>query len=138
MQYLLDTNVISEPLRASPDPDVMASLRQHRQAVAIPAPVWHELLFGCRRLPRSRKRSTIEAYLETVVKPTVPILPYDEVAAEWHARERARLTGQGRPTSFVDGQIAAIAVAANLVLVTRNVGDFQAYRELTFECWHQT
>jgi len=137
MEFLLDTNVISEPLRVSPDPDVMASLRQHRGEIGIPAPVWHELLFGCRRLPRSRKRSTIEAYLETVVEPTMPILPYDEIAAEWHAGERARLDKQGRPTSFVDGQIAAIAVAANMTLVTRNVADFQVYRELTFECWHQ-
>ena len=136
VRYILDTNVISEPLRAVPDAQVMAKLKEHREVIAISAPVWHELLFGCHRLPRSRKRATIEAYLDTVVRPTVPILPYDPVAAEWQARERARLARQGRPVPFVDGQIAAIAVAANLVLVTRNLDDFKPYRRLQVECWH--
>lgn len=136
MRYLLDTNVISEPLRLSPDAQVMARLERHQDDLAIPSPVWHELRFGCLRLPKSRKRSTIEAYLENVVGPTMPILAYDDAAAAFHARERARLARQGRPPAFVDGQIAAIAATSSLILVTRNVDDFRRFHEVRIECWH--
>ena len=47
------------------------------------------------------------------------ILPYDDGAAEWHARERARLSSKGLTPSFVDGQVAAITVVNGLILVTR-------------------
>ena len=130
-------NVISEPIRPQPDESVVAGLREHDGRVALPAPVWHELLFGCLRLPTSRKRETLEQYLHEVVQPTTPILPYDEAACEYHAEERARLVGEGRTPSFVDGQIAAIAHVTDLVLVTRNVGDFEGFRDLRTECWHK-
>jgi tRNA(fMet)-specific endonuclease VapC len=58
--------------------------------------VWHELLFGWERLPPSLKKRTIGDYLFQVVSANMPILPYDQAAAEWHARERARLTAIGK------------------------------------------
>jgi hypothetical protein len=61
------------------------------------------------------------------------ILPYTPSAAEWHATERARLEGIGRPPAFVDGQIAAIAAVEGLVLVTRDTGDFAGFRDLRTE-----
>jgi tRNA(fMet)-specific endonuclease VapC len=64
------------------------------------------------------------------------ILPYDERAAEWHAKERARLTFLGQMPSFVDGQIAAIAKVNNLILVTRNTSDFKKFSGLKLENWH--
>ena len=96
---------------------------------------WHELWFGCQRLPPSSQRSTIEAYLNEVVAVTMPVLPYDERAAEWHAEERARLVGSGKTPSFVDGQIAAVAVTSALVLVTRNVVDYRDFTTLTVTTW---
>ncbi len=66
------------------------------------------------------------------------ILPYDERAAEWHAKERARLSLKGRTPSFVDGQIAAIAKVNGLVLVTRNTTDFKSFSKLVIENWHQS
>ena len=44
--YLLDTNVLAEPLKAAPDPHVLAALEQYGADCAVPAPVWHELHFG--------------------------------------------------------------------------------------------
>ncbi|MEA3360272.1 MAG: VapC toxin family PIN domain ribonuclease, partial [Thermodesulfobacteriota bacterium] len=64
------------------------------------------------------------------------ILPYDDRAAEWHAKERARLSAKGATPSFVDGQIAAIASVNGLVLVTRNVDDFKTFLDLKLENWH--
>ncbi len=65
----------------------------------------------------------------------IPILPYNQAAAEWHARERARLTRIGQSPPFVDGQIAAIANAHGVIVVTRNEGDFQRFDEITVENW---
>jgi tRNA(fMet)-specific endonuclease VapC len=100
------------------------------------APVWHELTYGCRRLPRGKGRAALEAYLTAVVRPAFPILPYDQTAAAWHAHERARLESIGRPTPYVDGQIAAIAHTNGLVLVTRNTKDFTQFKDLELQNWH--
>ena len=135
MKYLLDTNIISEPLRPKPSPGVMRLLRQHEDDIAIPAPVWHELRFGCTRLAPSRQREAIERYIEDVVLASIPVLEYDQRAADWHALERARLSAAGRTLPFVDGQIAAIAFVSGLTLVTSNRGDFQGFNGLRIRSW---
>ena len=135
VQYLLDTNIVSEPLRPNPSLEILRELRQNWSESAIPAPVWHELRYGCVRLPPSRRRDTIERYLESVVLPTLPILMYDRHAADWHARERGRLSKMGRMPPFVDGQIAAIANVHGLVLVTSNLRHFSQFNDLQIETW---
>ena len=110
-------------------------MTRHAGEMAIPAPVWHELRFGCARLPLSRRRNAIERYLEDVVRASLPILDYDQPAADWHALERARLSAKGNPTSFVDGQIAAIAYVNDLTLVTANTRDFKQFENLEVRNW---
>lgn len=135
VKFLLDTNTVSEPLRPLPNPNVVEQLREHEAEIAIPAPVWHELRFGCSRLPPSRRRDAFERYLDEVVRVSMPVLAYGRKAADWHARERARLVASGRTPPFVDGQIAAIAHVEGLVLVTSNTRDFLAFDGLTIENW---
>jgi tRNA(fMet)-specific endonuclease VapC len=130
-RYLLDTNIVSEPLRPKPNAKLLAWLQQHQADLAIAAPVWHELWFGCDRLPVSAKRNAIEAYLNEVVAVTMPVLAYDERAAEWHAGERARLVLAGKTPAFVDGQIAAIAVVFDLELVTLNTAVYSDFEGLS-------
>jgi tRNA(fMet)-specific endonuclease VapC len=137
MKYLLDTNVLSEAVKAEPDRKVMAMLERHQDEIATAAPVWHELLFGCLRLPVSRKRDMIETYLENVVLRNMDILPYDERSAEWHAQQRAKLSMQGKVPSFVDGQIAAIAWVHDMILVTRNTHDFKSFEDIRVLNWHK-
>jgi tRNA(fMet)-specific endonuclease VapC len=134
LRYLLDTNTISEPARPSPNRRVLGRLHRHELEIAIAAPVWHELLFGLRRLPPSAKRSRIEGYLFGTVL-DLPILPYDAAAAEWHAAERARLEAQGRTIAFFDGQIAAIASVHDCIVVTANVDHFEAFEGIRIENW---
>jgi tRNA(fMet)-specific endonuclease VapC len=134
-RYLLDTNVLSEPLRPSPNAGVLAQLSRRGDELATAAPVWHELLFGAGRLPASRRRRALERYLDEIVRATIPILPYDAAAAARHAAERARLIALGRTPAFVDGQIAAIALTNSLVLVTANVADFRDIPGLDVEDW---
>lgn len=97
--------------------------------------IWHELLFGCYRLPHSTRRAAIEEYLDQVVAPSIPILPYDAQAAAWHAAERARLAGMGRTPPFADGQIAATARVNGLALITANLADYAAFQDIQVVDW---
>lgn len=136
LRYLLDTNIFSESLRLRPNSNVMAKLHQHDEEIATATIVLHELLFGCYRLPASKKREKIEQYLNDVLQSNFILLPYDINAATWHAEERARLVALGQTPPLLDGQIAAIAKTNNLILVTRNVSDYQNFTELQIENWY--
>lgn len=135
LRYLLDTNTISEPARLAPHPGILKRLRQHDGEIALAAPVWHELWFGCERLSPSKKRTKVEDYMRSLRE--LPVLAYDAAAAEWHAVERARLTAVGQPPSFLDSQIAAIAYVQNLTVVTSNLKDFERFEGLTIEDWRE-
>ena len=135
LRYLLDTNIVSVPVWKQPDLRVVDRLNAVGSECAIASPVWHELSFGCNRLPKGKRRSALEAYLRDVVRNSFPILPYDEAAAAWHGKERARLEAAGQPTPFVDGQIAAIASVHGLILVTANDRHFSAFAGLRLENW---
>ena len=135
LRFLLDTNVVSEPLRPEPAAGIMRRLRDPEGEMAIPSLVWHELRYGCARLPRSRRREAIEHYIEDVVAVSFPVLEYDRDAADWHALERARLEAAGKTPPFVDGQIAGIARVNDLILVTSNKADFRAFKGLRVRSW---
>ncbi len=134
-RFLLDTSTISEPMQKAPDEAVVAKIEAHAHESALAAPVWHELWYGCRRLPTGKRRAALETYLREVVYVSLPILPYDTAAAAWHAEERARLDEAGTPVPFVDGQIAAIARSNDLIVVTMNVRDFRRFHALRVENW---
>ena len=138
LRYLLDTSVVSAPVSKIPDPRILRRLEEHGHECAVAAPVWHELVYGCRRLAKWKRREAIESFLHDVVLASFPILPYDEAAATWHGHERARLESVGNPAPFTDGQIAAIAHANDLVLVTLNVKDFTRFKELNVTNWSRT
>jgi tRNA(fMet)-specific endonuclease VapC len=135
LKYLLDTSIVSEPVKPRPNPRVVTRLRENGDECAIAASVWHELRFGVLRLPPSKRREVLERYLDEVVRVAYPILPYDEAAANWHARERARLERAGRPPPWVDGEIAATAAVTGAVLVTANPRDFRWFRGVRVQDW---
>jgi tRNA(fMet)-specific endonuclease VapC len=133
--YLLDTSIVSNPIAKAPTPAIVERLERDGSACALAAPIWHELVYGVSRLPTGARREGLERYLRDVVEPSFPILPYDERAAAWHGRERARLERAGKTPPFVDGQIAAIAHAHGLTLVTTNGKDFASFRGLRVVDW---
>jgi tRNA(fMet)-specific endonuclease VapC len=135
IRYLLDTSIVSSPISKSPNAEIVKRLKSDGHECAIAAPVWHELTYGCRRLPRGKRREALETFLHDVVLASFPVLAYDEAAAHWHGHERARLEGLGRPAPYVDGQIAAIAFANDLIVVTVNVRDFARFRGVAVEDW---
>lgn len=135
-RYLVDTHILSEELLPRPSSNVTRRLKAHSAELVTASVVWHELWYGANRLAESNRRRAIERHLLDVVA-TLPILPYDEQAALWHAMERARLTALGKTPPFRDGQIAAIASTQGLVLVTRNTADFKGFGELQIEDWYR-
>lgn len=134
-RYLLDTNVVSEPLRSRPARGVLDRMRRHEGEIAIASIVWHELRYGCARLPAGARRDAIQRYLDDVIAASFPILDYDRIAAEWHAVERVRLAALGLTPPFVDGQIAAIAATRGLTLITANAADFRPFKGLKTQNW---
>jgi tRNA(fMet)-specific endonuclease VapC len=126
---------VSSPVSKEPSLEIIRQLEQHGHECAIGAPVWHELTYGCIRLPRGKRRTALETYLADVVQPSFSVLPYDEASAAWHGREQARLESLGRPAPYVDAQIAAIAHTNGLVLVTTNIRDFARFKDLKVENW---
>jgi len=130
IRYLLDTNIVSEPVRPEPSQAVLARLRDRSGEVALPSIAWHELVYGAERLDEGRKRTYLLDYLREVVRPSMPILPYDAEAARWHGAARAQLERAGRPTPVADGQIAAIAGTQDLTVVTENTADFEPFTSL--------
>jgi tRNA(fMet)-specific endonuclease VapC len=135
VRFLLDTTIISAPIAKEPNRRLVKKLEQESASCAIAAPAWHELVYGVSRLPAGKRRTALEEYLHGVVMRSFPILPYDDPAAEWHGKERARLEEDGRTPPFVDGQIAAIAYTQALTLVTANTKDFQSFADLETVDW---
>ncbi len=99
------------------DGQVVANIAQYHAQITISASVVYELVRGVRLLPDSKKRLKTLDYIESVLS-KFPVLPYTEA-------EAARLQQLGKTASFVDAQIASVAKTNNLILVTRNVDDFE-------------
>ena len=135
LRFHLDTNIVSSPIAKEPNRKVTRRLTDHSIHCAIAAPVWHELTYGCERLPEGKRRTAVDEYLRTVVRASFPILPYDEPSALWHGKERARLEKAGKSAPFVDGQVAAIAKRHDLTLVTANPKHFALFHGLTVVDW---
>lgn len=135
LRYLLDTSIVSSPISKVPNPEILKKLSDHGHECAIAAPVWHELTYGCQRLPKGRRREAIETYLTDVVLASFPVLAYEQAAAQWHGAERARLEGLGKPAPYADGQIAAIAHVNELTLITVNTKDFARFKDVDVENW---
>ena len=130
IRYLLDTNVVSEPVKPEPSEAVLSRLREQSGEGALPSIAWHELTYGAFRMEEGKRRRYLLEYLREVLRPSMPILPYDGAAARWHGRARTRLEKEGRSTPFADGQIAGIAGAEGLTVVTQNTSDFEPFSRL--------
>ena len=122
---LIDTNVISELTKASPDSGVVAFLSERDDLWLSPVVV-HELEFGLRRLPRGRRRVRIRAALSAFAAAYEDrILPVGRPEAERAAALRAQTHRAGRTLHLGDALIAGTAMARGLSIATRNTGDFK-------------
>ena len=135
--YLLDSNILSEPARLKPDDTVLNHFANHDGEYATAAIVWHELVYGCELLVASKRKKQLQSYLDMLLMNGLQVLSYDQAAADWYAKERARLQRQGLTCAYADGEIAAIAVTQKLTLVTRNTQDFENFQNLDLQNWFE-
>jgi predicted nucleic acid-binding protein len=123
---VLDTNVLSEPLRREPSPIVLDWLASLDEAVAITSVTVAEVLRGARLLPPGRRRDELVDGIDDTVRVfRRDVLPFDERAARLYAEMNESRTRAGRPLSVEDGMIAAICLSFGATLATRNVDDFE-------------
>lgn len=137
ISYLLDSNILSEPVRAKPNEKVMLRFANHDGEYATSAIVWHELVYGCELLAASKRKKQLQSYLAMLLASGLAILPFDQAAASWYGKERAKLQRQGKVCAYADGEIAAIAVTRQLTLVTRNTQDFVNFQGLSLQNWFE-
>ncbi len=123
---VLDTNVLSEPLRARPDPAVLSWFSNSGEEMGLTSISVGEILTGVRFLPESRRRDGLAAAIEQILATyTDRVLPYDESAARIYAKNRESRRASGQPLSLEDGMIASICLHRGAALATRNLKDFE-------------
>lgn len=123
--FLLDTNVISELTRATPDSGVVAFLMREPDTW-LSSVVLHELEFGVRLLPPGRRREDLTAALAAILaefEDRILALEHREAAQAAALRADAQLSG--RTLRLGDALIAGTARTHRLAVATRNVGDFE-------------
>jgi toxin FitB len=126
---IVDTNVLSEPMKRGANPVVAAWLdQQDIETLYLTTINLAELLLGVGMLPLSRRRSALEARLSQIINVFAGsrILPFDTSAARLFAVLVARASSAGHIISFADGQIAAIATAHGFSVATGDVAPFIA------------
>ena len=122
--FLLDTNVVSELTKKSPDPGVIAFLSEQDNLWLSPI-VLHELEFGLQLLPQGSSRDRLrQTQSELIAEYADQVLPVKRKEAEWAARLRAQAHLSGRVLHLGDALIAGTAKSHNLSIATRNIGDF--------------
>ncbi len=126
---LLDTNVVSEPMRRRADQRVQEWLdAQAAETLCLSTISLCELLLGIESLPVGRRRNGLAAALEQQIVSLFEdrIIPFDVAAAEAYAKVVTLARANGYAISVADGQIAAIAVSRNPKIASRDEAPFRA------------
>lgn len=135
---LVDTNVVSEPLRRAPEPRVAEWLdAQALETLYLSAITVAELRFGVRALPDGRRRHRLHEDLERKVLPMFAgrVLAFDLAASQAYAELMGRARSAGRAISTSDGYIAATAAANAMMVATRDTAPFEAAGLNTVDPW---
>lgn len=126
---LLDTNVISEPLRPRPDLSVVTWLdAQEHRTLYLSTITVAEIRFGIAVLPRGKRRDTLDVRFETEVLSRFGgrVLPFDEGATRLYATLRSAARHRGHVIGDYDAMIAAIALSTGMTVATRDTAPFEA------------
>lgn len=129
--YLLDTNIISEPTKIKPHSDVIEKIQENIEYSCICSVTWAETLSGIKSLPDGKRKEMLFDYAINQIQKLYEILSFDSFAASIYSDLVSRLQKKGKLPQKMELMIASTAIANNLILVTRNVSDFQPIREVS-------
>lgn len=132
MRDLLDTSVFSQPLRAIPNPRMMARWSDHNvEELATSAVVIAEVLSGIEQLGSAMLRRPFNS----ILRPFYQALPFDDAVAATYAALQGELKRLGRPRPILDLMIAATARHHGLIVATLNEKDFLGIPGVAVENW---
>lgn len=138
MNYLLDTCVISEPTKRTPNSRVLDWLaEQDEECLFLSALTLGELESGVARLAASRKRERIRRWIDSDLRSRFEgrILSVDAAVAIRWGQLTATCAAEGAPLPVIDGLLAATALVHNLAIVTRNARDLAVGGVQVFDPW---
>jgi hypothetical protein len=126
---VLDTNVISEPLKPLADPALVAWLdRQGKETLYLCAPVLMEVLLGISLLPDGKRKRGMTIAVQALFTNYFAdrFLAFERQAAVFYASLASRSSSGGYSISVADCQIAAIAAVHGFAVATRDTAPFLA------------
>lgn len=135
---LLDTNVVSEPLRHAPEARVIEWLdAQPLETLYLSAITVAELRAGVALLPSGKRRAGLHENLEKRVLPLFAgrVLPFDLICTQAYAELTTRARSAGLAIAAADGYIAAIAVANGFAVATRDTRPLEAAGATVIDPW---
>lgn len=134
---LLDTNVLSELMRAKPTPEVLAWVdAQPSSELYICSITVAEILYGIARMPEGKRKQTLLSIASEMFEQDFGIiLPFDADAAVHYAELVANSEAAGRSVEMADAQIAAIARLHDATVATRNVRHFEPLGVALVDPW---
>jgi len=122
--YLLDTNVMSEPIKPNPDLNLMAFMSGRNDAYVSSVTV-HELRFGLEAMPDGKRRHQLMDSIEGLLAVFADrIIAVDAPEARAAASMRSQARASGRVLHLADALIAGTAKVHGLIIATRNLSDF--------------
>ena len=124
---ILDTNVLSEILKANPNPQVLSWIRALPSTRLFTTTITRgELFYGVFIMPKGKRRDQLQQVITSLfeVDFSSQILGFDNAAADSYAEIAANRKKEGQPISQFDAMIAAIALSRGADLATRNIKDF--------------
>ncbi|MFH7587635.1 type II toxin-antitoxin system VapC family toxin [Oceanimonas smirnovii] len=135
---VLDTNVVSEPLRQAPEARVIDWIdAQALETLYLSAITVAELRFGMASLPAGKRRDGLQESLEKQILPLFAgrVLPFDMSASKAYGELMAKARAAGLAIGAADGYIAATAAANGMIVATRDVSPFEAAGVDTINPW---
>lgn len=131
--FLIDTNVLSELMRENPAPQVLAWFASQNANLMQTSAITHaEILAGIALLPAGKRREAMAHAASQIFEEDFAgrCIDFGGQAVRHSALVRAQRQLAGRPIDTADAQIAAIALATHLTLITRNTKDFEGIDNL--------
>lgn len=138
---ILDTNVVSEPMKPAPAPGVHAWAKKRIPTELFTTSISEaEIFYGIELLRPGKRREALTASAEAMFAEEFAgrVIGFESRAARKFSRILAQRRAIGRPMSYADAQIAAIAQLFSATVATRNVADFRDCGVNVVDPWHTT